>query len=76
MFLKNKNIIFKIRRSKVTDYAALNGVLLAYWLHVISFWPPLEKTCLKFQPDIDAHCKLVCLATETSLNNEFLPISS
>ena len=22
MFLKNKNIIFKIRRSKVTDYAA------------------------------------------------------
>ena len=23
-FLKNKNIIFKIRRSKVTDYAALN----------------------------------------------------
>ena len=25
MFLKSKNIIFKIRRSKVTDYAALNG---------------------------------------------------
>ena len=25
MFLKNKNIIFKIRRSKVTDYAALMG---------------------------------------------------
>ena len=24
MFLKNKNIIFKMRRSKVTDYAALN----------------------------------------------------
>ena len=23
MFLKNKNIVFKIRRSKVTDYAAL-----------------------------------------------------
>ena len=23
VFLKNKNIIFKIRRSKVTDYAAL-----------------------------------------------------
>ena len=23
MFLKNKNIIFKIRRSQVTDYAAL-----------------------------------------------------
>ena len=25
MFLKNKNIIFKIRRSKVTEYAALKG---------------------------------------------------
>ena len=27
MFLKNKNIIFKIRRSKVTDYAALSDLL-------------------------------------------------
>ena len=26
MFLKNKNIIFKIRRSKVTHYAALIGL--------------------------------------------------
>ena len=26
MFLKNKNIIFKIRRSKVTDYAALSAI--------------------------------------------------
>ena len=26
MFLKNKNITFKIRRSKVTDYAALSVV--------------------------------------------------
>ena len=26
VFLKNKNIIFKIRRSKVTDYAALKFV--------------------------------------------------
>ena len=25
VFLKNKNIIFKIRRSKVTDYAALSS---------------------------------------------------
>ena len=29
MFLKNKNIIFKIRRSKVTDYAALKINLLS-----------------------------------------------
>ena len=28
VFLKNKNIIFKIRRSKVTDYAALNAVYI------------------------------------------------
>ena len=28
MFLKNKNIIFKFRRSKVTDYAALSSVVL------------------------------------------------
>ena len=27
VFLKNKNIIFKIRRSKVTDYAALNAII-------------------------------------------------
>ena len=33
MLLKNKNIIFKIRRSKVTDYAALNITLnkSSYW---------------------------------------------
>ena len=31
MFLKNKNIISKIRRSKVTDYAALyNDELLSF----------------------------------------------
>ena len=29
MFLKNKNIIFKIRRSKVTDYVALKWVI--FW---------------------------------------------
>ena len=37
MFLKNKNIIFKIRRSKVTDYAALNDPQLA--LSVATFLP-------------------------------------
>ena len=30
MFLKNKNIIFKIRRSKVTEYAALNVVFCCH----------------------------------------------
>ena len=28
VFLKNKDIIFKIRRSKVTDYAALTAIYL------------------------------------------------
>ena len=37
MFLKNRNIISKMKRSKVTDYAALNQV------HV--------GTCLKFEAD-------------------------
>ena len=30
MFLKNKNIIFKTRRSKVTDYAALRIICTDY----------------------------------------------
>ena len=30
MFLKNKNIIFNIRRSKVTDYAALIDICCGY----------------------------------------------
>ena len=35
MFLKNKNIIFKIRRSKVTDYAALS----------LAFYSSLSTEC-------------------------------
>ena len=30
MFLKNKNIIFKIRRSNVTDYAALMKTICCF----------------------------------------------
>ena len=36
VFLKNKNIIFKIRRSKVTDYAdltVLNLYMFNYFIH-------------------------------------------
>ena len=29
VFLKNRNVISKIRRSKVTDYAALRGAMSA-----------------------------------------------
>ena len=36
VFLKNKNIIFKIRRSKVTDYAALTlFILIDYHKHTL-----------------------------------------
>ena len=34
MFLKNKNIIFKTRGSKVTDYAALSLHLHPYFVFV------------------------------------------
>ena len=34
VFLKNKNIIFKVRRSKVTDYAALN-LMDVYFVSII-----------------------------------------
>ena len=36
MFLKNKNIIFKIRRSKVTDYAALNQCISRFLQKLLS----------------------------------------
>ena len=32
VFLKNKNIISKIKRSKVTDYAALKCPLAYFWI--------------------------------------------
>ena len=46
MFLKNKNIIFKIRRSKVTDYAALN----ATGLNKIGICGILVITSPQYQP--------------------------
>ena len=57
MFLKNKNIIFKSRRSKVTDYAALIVFSIRYvWYEgedlarVCSFHMVNGRgvTCLKF----------------------------
>ena len=48
MFLKNKNITFKIRRSKVTDYAALR---LRYFLIkiilILNILPILGSACFK-----------------------------
>ena len=47
MFLKNRNIIFKMKISKVTDYAALNniicsGVKIYEVLYSLDFF---ESTC-------------------------------
>ena len=44
MFLKNKNIILKIRRSKVTVYAALRNVESFLFKDVSTF---LEKTIIE-----------------------------
>ena len=38
MLLKNKNIIFKIRKSKVTDYAALIENVLAVFSSYVYIW--------------------------------------
>ena len=56
MFLKNKNIIFKIRRSKVTDYAALRDI----WIMV----PPPYTSPIIYEVgcDIINHVNMeVCL---------------
>ena len=44
VFLKNKNIIFKIRRSKVTDYAALRQVLLYLIIYLHVLLPQVEHS--------------------------------
>ena len=53
-FLKNKNIIFKIRRSKVTDYAALIYVLAFYTVSCCScvflnVWSSIKSIFLKLK---------------------------
>ena len=59
MFLKFKNIIFKIRRSKVTDYAALS---------LVSFYGTLANSAEPDQMLQNAASGLVlhCLLTEYS----------
>ena len=43
VFLKNKNIIFKTRRSKVTDYAALNGACLVRVVFDLVLYIPINN---------------------------------
>ena len=64
MFMKNKNIIFKIRRSKVTDYAALSllNVCLFCWISLENTLVPVlfsallnfQRKLLKFGRSLDA----------------------
>ena len=51
MFLKNKNIIFKIRKSKVTDYAALSGdptIMISATIAIVVFIVHLSRR--SYQP--------------------------
>ena len=51
MFLKNKNIIFKIRRSKVTDYAALTEAFVSSDILVY-----LGQAGIFVKPDLSPNC--------------------
>ena len=52
MFLKNKNIISKIRRSKVTDYAALNGHSCIDTTYVLTDSQMNENPCSNQEIDV------------------------
>ena len=54
MFLKNKNIIFKIRRSKVTDYAALTKV--QYLQTAVNNSVGRDQLALHEPADVAPHC--------------------
>ena len=49
VFLKNKHIIFKIRRSKVTDYAALRELVYICNCKILNYniLMTVAKTCEK-----------------------------
>ena len=46
MFLKNRNISCKIKRSKVTDYAALSKKKIKKSIKLCLFSYPSVKTCV------------------------------
>ena len=48
MFLKNKNIICKTRRSKVTDYAALNYINSIANIFALTIHIYFNKICVDF----------------------------
>ena len=67
MFLKNKNIIFKIRRSKVTDYAALNDRTDNIFVtNLIEASKRISKKIVKKQPVTLDMIKALCTRYATS----------
>ena len=64
MFLKSKNIIFKIRRSNVTDYAALNGQRIDQFVNNLH---SLNRLCLKLNLNLRIFCKIEARIFEESL---------
>ena len=85
MFLKNKNIIFKSRRSKVTDYAALNLLYVMHlcgvddsvenyqsiWLHVVRSWCLSPMKSFFFHFVIRTSISLMILMRNYAFNNIF-----
>ena len=63
VFLKNKNIIFKIRRSKVTDYAALRYLGLNKPLGRFSHYIGIGVTSSMNMILINMHLNLCKMAT-------------
>ena len=69
MFLKNRNISFKIKRSKVTDYAALmlnskKSFLWAYSVNSLVFFSIFTESlsCLMRSSDANNTCSAVDIA--------------
>ena len=56
MFLKNKNIIFEIRRSKVTDYAALTSPPLDPPMNALWHASPPERLLVNVAYVVDKLC--------------------
>ena len=76
MFLKNKNIIFKIRRSKVTDYAALNVrkeltssstmyMNMRKMKDLISLSIGMDQTIIYRPPDKSVYLKIILLIPQS-----------
>ena len=72
MFFKNRNIISKIKRSKVTDYAALNAIkILAILFLNLQYSTKLEKFA-HLLSSADLHSKINCINLFSEIPSECL----